>query len=116
MCENNDKSPRDFLLDLVTSDINLARAFTAVSKSAYQLGKPEQGDFARLKAIQLYSEATKLAPELPESHREDLQRELQALSTTINWLFVQPPAGGPAAESRGERLAIEPPPIALEES
>jgi hypothetical protein len=116
MGEKNDKAPSDFLLDLLTSDMNLARAFTAVSRAAYQMGKLEEGDFARLKAIQLYSEAARLVTQVPDAEKDAIGYELQALNTTINWLFMQSRIGAHAAPAENQKVPIETPPIALEEN
>ena len=50
MGKEGDKSSRDLLLDLVHSDMNMARAYAAVARSKYDQGKVDEGDFARLKA------------------------------------------------------------------
>ncbi len=101
MNERSAKATRDFLLDLIASHTSLARAFASVSRSAYKRGDLEQSDFARQKAIQFYSEALKSLEELAEPDREALSLDLQNLSTTINWLPIQPlslPASRPAKE------------------
>jgi hypothetical protein len=116
MGEKNEKTPREFLLDLIASDMNLARAFAAVSRSAYQLGKREEGDFARLKAVQLYSEAAKLTSQVPEAEKEGIGYELQTLSISINWLFMAPLASPPLQPHIDEHLAVDSPIIAVEEN
>lgn len=116
MSEKPNKPAADFLLDLITSDMNLAHAFTTVSRSAYQSGKSQEGDFARVKAIQLYSEAVRLVAQLPERSQESLLHELQVLSTAINWLFLQPVNSVASSSEAAEYLPLENRPIALEEN
>src|SRR5581483_1255015 len=84
-----DKSPRDPSLDLITSDMNLARVFTGLARSAYGHGKLEEAEFARLSAIKFYCEALQSILKLTESEREPYSSDLQNLRTNIEWLSLQ---------------------------
>ncbi len=82
-------STRDLLSDLVTSDINLARAFAVVARSAYSLGKLEEAEFARSRAINFYCEALRSVLQMPKRDREAFSSDVQHLRTIINWLSMQ---------------------------
>jgi hypothetical protein len=85
----NNKSDRDLLFDLVTSDMNLVRVFVAVSKSAYDLGNLDASELARSKAMKFYCEAFRTVRQMAEADRESFSSDLQSLSTQIRWLAVQ---------------------------
>lgn len=89
MDNKNNKSDRDLLFDLVTSDMNLVRVFVAVSKSAYDLGNLDASELARSKAMKFYCEAFGTVRQMAEADRESFSSDLQSLSTQIRWLAVQ---------------------------
>ena len=79
----NNNLTHDLMLNLVTSQINLARAFLAVARSAYGRDNPEGGDEARTRAERFTSEAMRLAHELSEEERTQLATDLRNLRTNI---------------------------------
>src|SRR2546430_2271575 len=96
--KKKDKSAGDLSLDLVVSDLNLARAFAAVARSAYGLEKVAEGESARAKTIRFYCEALRSVLQMPERDRKSFELDLQNLRTQIEWLSVQ--RGRPANSSR----------------
>lgn len=89
MDSKNNKSDRDLLLDLVTSDMNLVRVFVAVAKFAHDQGKPDASEFARSKAVKFYCEAFRAVREMTAADRESFSSDLQNLCTQIRWLSVE---------------------------
>jgi hypothetical protein len=87
--EENDKIGAQLSFDLVASNINLARVFAAVARSAYDAGKLDDGESARLKAIRFYCEALRSVLQMTKEHRESFSSELQNLRIQIEWLPVQ---------------------------
>jgi hypothetical protein len=87
--EENDKIGAQLSFDLVASNINLARVFAAVARSAYDLGNLDDGESARLKAIKFYCEAVRPVLQMTKDYRESFSSELQNLRIQIEWLPVQ---------------------------
>jgi hypothetical protein len=85
--KRKEKSSGDLLSDLVVSDINLARAFAAVARSAYGSGRLEEGDSARLKTVRFYCQALRAI--LQMSDRKSFSTDIQTLRTHIEWLSMQ---------------------------
>jgi hypothetical protein len=84
----SDKSARDLLFDLVVSDINLARAFAAIARSAYGLGKVDEGEFARSRLIKFYYEALRSVLRMADPDRESFSSDLENLRADIDWLSM----------------------------
>ena len=99
MGKKNDKIESDPSLDLVASDLNLARLFVAVAKSAREQGNLDDSEFARSKAMKFYCEAFRLILQMQESERQSFRSDLQSLSSQIRWLSIH--AAG-AGSSRSE--------------
>ncbi len=97
-----EESARDLLLDLIVSDIKLARAFVTAARAAHDAGRAEDSAKARLKAEKLYQEASELSDELSESDRLQLSSELQNLSTIIGWFSIQTAEPGDASAPESE--------------
>lgn len=87
--EENDKIGLQLSFDLVASNINLARVFAAVARSAYVLGKLDDGESARLKAVKFYCEALRSVIQMTKECRESFSSELQNLQIQIEWLGMQ---------------------------
>jgi hypothetical protein len=96
--KKKDKSAGDLSLDLVVSDLNLARAFAAVARSAYSLEKLAEGESAREKTIRFYCQALRSVLQMTEQDRKSFSPDLQNLRTQIEWLSVQ--RGRPASSTR----------------
>jgi len=86
--KKNDKTESDPSLDLVASDLNLARLFVAVAKSARDQGNLDESKFARSKAMKFYCEAFRLILQMQKSKRQSFWPDLQSLSTQIRWLSI----------------------------
>lgn len=102
MNKKSDKSANDLLLDLVTSDINLARAFAAIARSAYGLGKTDEAEFARSRVLKFYGEAMRLVLQMGSSDRESFSPDLENLRTDINWLSMHRDSSGDSAAETAE--------------
>ena len=89
MDKTNDKSERDLILDLVASYMNLARVFVAVAKSTHDLGRFEESEFARSKAMKFYNEAFRSILQMAKQDRESFSADLQNLCLQIRWLSMQ---------------------------
>ncbi len=89
MGKKGEKSTRDLSLDLVASDIKVARVFAWVARRAYSRGKLEQGEFARLAAIKFYCGALQSVLQMTEPERQLFSSDLQTLRTSIQWLSLQ---------------------------
>jgi hypothetical protein len=87
--KRKEKSSGDLLSDLVVSDINLARAFAAVARSAYGSGRLEEGDSARLKTVRFYCQALRAILQMSEQDRKSFSTDIQTLRTHIEWLSMQ---------------------------
>ncbi len=101
MDNTNDKSERDLILDLVASNMNLARVFVAVAKSTHDLGRLEESEFARSKAMKFYNEAFRSILQMTKPDRESFSADLQNLCLQIRWLSMQsdePNSGSKANE------------------
>ncbi len=92
MGKKNDKTESDPSLDLIASDLNLARLFVAVAKSARDQGDLDESEFASSKAVNFYCEAFRLILQMKKSKRQSFWSDLQSLSTQIRWL-ADPTAG-----------------------
>ncbi len=88
MEKKNDKTERDLSLDLVASDLNLARLFVAVANSARDQGDLDESEFARSKALEFYCEAFRLILQMQKPKRQSFWSDLQSLSTQIRWLSI----------------------------
>jgi len=86
--KKNDESGRHPSLDLVASDLNLARLFVAVAKSARETGNVDESEFARSKAMKFYCEAFRLVLQIRNSERESFWSDLLGLSAQIRWLSI----------------------------
>jgi len=86
--KKNGKTESDPSLDLVASDLNLARLFVAVAKSARDQGDFDGSEFARSKAMKFYCEAFRLILQMQKSKRQSFWSDLQSLSTQIRWLSI----------------------------
>jgi hypothetical protein len=86
--KKNDKTESDPSLDLVASDLNLARLFVAIAKSARDDGNLDESQFARSKAMKYYCEAFRLILQMQKSKRQSFWSDLQSLSTQIRWLSI----------------------------
>jgi hypothetical protein len=84
----SDKSASDLLLDLVVSNINLARAFAAIARSAYGLGKHSEAEFAHSRMIKFYGEALRSALRMTDRDRESFSSDLENLRADISWLSM----------------------------
>lgn len=87
--EKNNGSARSCLIDLIDSDINLARVYVALARSAYRRDRLHEGEFARLKAMEFYREAVHAALEIEESQREAFRCDLQNLRTSMKRLLAK---------------------------
>lgn len=90
MGKENDNTESDPSLDLVANDLNLARLFVAVAKSARDQGDVDGSEFARSKAMKFYCEAFRLILQMRKSKRQSFWSDLQSLSTQIRWLSIHP--------------------------
>ena len=88
MGKKNDKTESDPSLDLVASDLNLARLFVAVAKSARDQGNLDESEFALSRAMKFYCEAFRLVLQMQKSKRQSFWPDLQSLSTQIRWLSI----------------------------
>jgi hypothetical protein len=86
--KKSDKSASDLLLELVTSDINLARVFAAIARSAYGLGKTDEAEFARSRLLKFYGEALRSVLQMTDRDRESFSSDLENLRIDINWLSI----------------------------
>jgi hypothetical protein len=82
------RTESDPSLDLVASDLNIARLFVAVAKSARDQGNLDESEFARSKAMKFYCEAFRLILQMQKSKRQSFWSDLQTLSTQIRWLSI----------------------------
>ena len=105
MGKKNDKTESDPSLDLVASDLNLARLFVAVAKSARDQGNLDDSEFARSKAMKFYCEAFRLILQMQKSERQSFRSDLQSLSSQIRWLSICA-TGSVSSCSRGNRRCI----------
>ncbi len=96
--EGDKSSSRDLLLELLHSDMNMARAYAAVARSKYDQGKVEEGDFARLKAVKFYSKARRSAGQMEED-RKPGSSELESLRSEITSLSLRPGDSHPNASA-----------------
>jgi hypothetical protein len=96
--KKKDKSADDLSLALVVSDLNLARAFAAVARSAYSVERLAEGESAREKTIRFYCQALRSVLQMAEPDRKSFSLDLQNLRTQIEWLSVQ--RGRPANSPR----------------
>jgi hypothetical protein len=87
--KRKEKSSGDLLLDLVVSDINLARAFAAVARSAYASGRLAEGESARLKTMRFYCQALRSLLQMSERDRKSFLTDIQTLRVHIEWLSLQ---------------------------
>lgn len=103
MGKEGDKSSRDLVLELIHSDMGMARAFAAVARSKYDQGKVDEGDFARLKAVKFYSKARRSVTQIAEEDRKPDSFELESLRSEIASLSLQPgdPHPHPSAPREG---------------
>ncbi len=114
MDETSERSSRHVLVNLITSNINMARVFVAISRAAHKLGKIDDSEFARQRAAYFYSEALRSIDELPERESAVLLSDLQNLSTNISWLSMQVVA--PAQSSAVKEEDEDSPPKICENS
>lgn len=107
MNRKKEKSAGDLSLDLVVSDMNLARAFAAVARSAYGQGRLAEGDSARTKTIRFYCEALRSVLQMGERDRKSFSSDLEGLRTHIEWLSVQRGASQQPPPSSNEEASME---------
>jgi hypothetical protein len=89
MSKKKEKSTADLSLDLVTNDMNLAKAFATIARSAYAQGRLAEGNSARTKSVRFYCEALRLLLQLAERDRKAFTSDLDALRMNIEWLSMQ---------------------------
>ena len=89
MSKEVENSARDLLLQLIHSNMSLARAFAAVARLRYDQGNDEAGEFARCKALKFHSEARRLLVQLAEEDKQSDSSELQKLRDSIVSLSSQ---------------------------
>ena len=86
--KDSDKTARDLLLDLINSDMNVARAFTAVARAAYNQGKTEEGDAARFRAKKFFSEARQSLLQVTELDKRSALYDFEKLRDDIESLAM----------------------------
>jgi hypothetical protein len=91
--KKNDKTGSNPSLDLVASDLNLARMFVTVAKAARDRGDSDESEFARSRAMKFYCEAFRMILQMQKAKRQSYWSDLQSLSTQIRWLSIH--TGGP---------------------
>jgi hypothetical protein len=87
--KGKDKSTDDFLFDLVTNDLNLARTFATVAHSAYRSMRLEEGESARSKAMKFYCAALQSVLQMDERDRNIFLSDIDNLRSRIEWLSLQ---------------------------
>lgn len=107
MEQKHEKSAPECLLSLITSDIDLARVYVAVGRSAFKRGRVNEGEFARLKAMKFYCEALDSLLEIGESEREPFLADLQNLRTKIRWLSMKADASSESSERTAEDSSMD---------
>jgi hypothetical protein len=81
-----DKSETSLLGVLIASEINLARTFAVVARTAYERGDRDSGDTARAKADEWVSTIAQLVAELSDSERQWFSSDLDNLRQSIEEL------------------------------
>jgi hypothetical protein len=107
MAKKNNKTEQNPSLDLVASDIKLARAFVAVARSAHDLGDLDASEFARTKAMKFYCKAFRAICQMPNPAREPFSSDLQNLCTQIRWLSIERGAARDSCPEMNEDASME---------
>lgn len=107
MGQKKDGPERDLILSLATSDINLAQVFAESARSAFRLGRFDEGEFARLKTVKFYCEAIRSVLRMTERDRELFLSQLQKLHSQIEWLSMQRDASCSSSLKRQEEVSME---------
>ena len=107
MAKKNNKTEQDPSLDLVASDINLARAFVAVARSAHDLGDLDASEFARTRAMKFYCKAFRAICQMAKPARESFSSDLQSLCTQIRWLSMETGTAGDSCPETNEDASME---------
>jgi len=89
MSKKKEKSVTDLSLDLITNDMNLAKAFATIARSSYAQGRFAEGNSARTKSVRFYCEALRSLLHLGERDRKAFTSDLEALRMNIEWLSMQ---------------------------
>src|SRR5690348_7725083 len=89
MSKKKEKSVTDLSLDLITNDMNLAKAFATIARSSYAQGRLAEGNSARTKSVRFYCEALRSLLHLGERDRKAFTSDLEALRMNIEWLSMQ---------------------------
>jgi len=89
MSKKKEKSVTDLSLDLITNDMNLAKAFATIARSSYAQGRLAEGNSARTKSVRFYCEALRSLLRLDERDRKAFTSDLEALRMNIEWLSMQ---------------------------
>jgi hypothetical protein len=107
MDKENNKTEQNPLLALVASDMNLARVFVAVARSAHDMGDLDASEFARTKAMKFYCEAFRAICQMAKPDRESFSSDLQSLSTQIRWLSMEKGAACDSCPEANEDASME---------
>lgn len=83
------KVDHSLLIQLVTSDVGMARMFVKAARAAFSVGMTEEGEFARLRAIKFYCCALRTELELEASEREQFSSDIEYLRMQTEWLLTQ---------------------------
>lgn len=89
MDKTNERLTSGYLRNLINSDLELARVYLLVARSAYQRFEFDEGDFARSKAVAFYHEALHCVLQLGSLEREAFVDALQTLRTRIERLLMK---------------------------
>ncbi|HEY3455244.1 MAG TPA: hypothetical protein VGK64_11630 [Bryobacteraceae bacterium] len=89
MSKKKEKSVTDLSLDLITNDMNLAKAFATIARSSYAQRRLAEGNSARTKSVRFYCEALRALLQLGERDRKAFTSDLEALRMNIEWLSMQ---------------------------
>jgi hypothetical protein len=105
--KGKDKSTDDFLFDLVTNDLNLARTFATVANSAYRSSRLEEGESARSKAMKFYCAALRSVLQMDERDRNIFLSDINNLRSRIEWLSLQREGAAASPQGVDERPLME---------
>lgn len=83
------RSDRRLLVELISSDIGMARLYVKAARAAFGIGVVADGEFARMRAIKFYSCVLRAALELSVVELAQFSTDIEYLRIEIEWLLTQ---------------------------